>query len=99
MTPTPQTTAPCFGTLDQLARWIAETLASLEMLKADQFRLTQQPLYRQGQPCGMYYCLQGPRALSLSAVWETQSNTVLFYGSSGQRVQRIRLHRAPELAA
>ena len=79
------------STLEELAGYVAETLANLEMLKADQFQLTQQVLYRGGQPCGVHFCLQGPRALSLSAVWEMEGNTVLFYSSCGQRVRRTRL--------
>jgi hypothetical protein len=46
----------------------------------------------------MYFCLYGPRELQLSAIWETEGNSVLFYGSCGRRVQRTAL-LAPPLAA
>ncbi|MEM9656755.1 MAG: hypothetical protein AAF961_00205, partial [Planctomycetota bacterium] len=41
-----------------------------------------------GQPCGIHFCLHGPRALKLTAIWETDRNTILFYGSRGERVRR-----------
>jgi hypothetical protein len=77
--------------IDELRRFVAATLAGLENLRAEQFELSQQTLYRFGEPCGVYFRLQGPRALSLSAIWETDQNTVLFYGSCGRRMHRAKL--------
>ena len=50
-----------------------------------------------GKPCGMFFCLHGPRSVKLTAIWETQRNTVLFYGSSGERFHKIQLMQAPQL--
>ncbi len=47
----------------------------------------------------MYFCLEGPRALRLTAIWETDRNTILFYGSCGRRMQRTRLIQSPTLEA
>jgi hypothetical protein len=54
-------------TLDELRQFVADTLGRLEMLKADQFELTQQVLYRAHKRRGVLFCLHGPRALRLSA--------------------------------
>jgi hypothetical protein len=35
----------------------------------------------------------------LTAIWETDRNTVLFYGSAGERVFKTQLLQAPQLAA
>jgi hypothetical protein len=86
-------------TLEELCRFVADTLARLENLKAEHLTFTQEVLYRQGAPCGMYFCLYGPRELQLSAVWETDSNTILVYGSCGQRVERTMLLAAPAISA
>jgi hypothetical protein len=59
-------------TLEELCRFVADTLARLENLKAEHLNFTQEVLYRQGSPCGMYFCLYGPRELQLSAIWETE---------------------------
>ncbi len=85
--------------LEELHRYVADTLSDLEMLKSDQFQLSQQILHRGGKPCGIYFCLQGPRALRLSAIWETDQNSILFYGSCGRRMHRTKLLASPRLPA
>ncbi len=59
------------------------------------FNSRNEVLEKQGDPCGIYFCLHGPRSVKLIAIWETSSNSILFYGSTGERVQRIRLASAP----
>jgi hypothetical protein len=85
--------------IEELRSYVAGTLGKLEMLKAEQFELSQQLLCRGGKACGVYFQLQGPRALMLSAVWETEQNCILFYGSCGRRVHRTVLTEAPRLTA
>jgi hypothetical protein len=55
-------------------------------------------LVRNGNPCGIFFCLHGPRSVKLTAIWEIERNTILFYGSDGQRQQKTQLTSAPELA-
>ena len=86
-------------TLEEIRQYVAQTLSKLETLEADRFQLSQQVLSRAGKACGMYFCLQGPRALRLTAIWETDCNTILFYGSCGRRMQRTRLIESPTLEA
>ena len=86
-------------TLEQVHQYVAHTLSRLETLEPDRFPLTHQILNRSGKPCGIYYCLQGPRAVRLTAIWETEQNTILFYGSCGRRMQRTRLLEAPFIEA
>ncbi len=84
-------------TFDDIRQYVTETLSNLELLTPESSRLSLRLLTRSGQPCGVYFCLHGPRAVRLSAIWETDANTILFYGSRGERVQRTRLLSAPEL--
>lgn len=86
-----------FTTIEELRQYVAETLGELESLRFDQFPLTEDLLFRSGQPCAVYFCLHGPRQVRLSAVWETEANRILFYGSCGRRVQRTQLLEAPRL--
>jgi hypothetical protein len=86
-------------TLEELRRYVADTLGRLEMLKSDQFELTQQVFYRSQQPCGVLFCLHGPRALRLSAIWDTDQNRILFYGTCGRRMHSTTLVRAPTIGA
>ena len=40
---------------------------------------------RFNDPCGMYFCVHGPRSVKLTAIWETDNNRVLFYDCAGER--------------
>jgi hypothetical protein len=60
-------------------------------LLLDAFRMTEHPLLRGEKPCGILFCLHGPRAVKFTAVWETEHNTVLFYGATGERLHKIQL--------
>ena len=83
--------------LDDLRNYVHHILCQFEHLEVGAFRMTEQVLLRNGSPCGLYFCLHGPRSVRFSAIWETQDNTVLFYNSSGQRFQKTRLMAAPSL--
>jgi hypothetical protein len=83
--------------IEELRSYVAGALGKLEMLKSEQFELSQQLLCRGGKSCGVYFQLQSPRALLLSAIWETERNTILFYGSCGRRVHRTKLSESPSL--
>lgn len=59
--------------------------------------MTERVLVRGGKPCGIYFCLHGPRLLKFTAIWETDRNQVLFYGPRGERFQKTQLIEAPHL--
>ncbi len=54
-------------------------------LEKDAFQMSERMLTRKGQPCGFYFCIYGPRSVRLTAVWDLQSGTVVFYDSLGRR--------------
>lgn len=80
--------------LEDLRRYVVELMCKKEQLLSDSFKLTERVLVQNGRPCGLYFCLHGPRALKISAVWETKRNTVLFYGPTGERFQKTQLVNA-----
>ncbi len=63
--------------------------------------MTERVLLRGSKPCGIYFCLHGPRATKFTAIWETDRNQVLFYGSRGEKFLKTQLLIAPvrEIAA
>ncbi|HEY1065243.1 MAG TPA: hypothetical protein VGE52_04010 [Pirellulales bacterium] len=69
-----------------------------DQLEPDAFTITERLLTRKGKPCGMYFCLHGPRMVKFSAVWETESHTILFYGPTGERFHRTVLVGEKEAA-
>ena len=91
------TSSPVIQTLQELRDYINNILCQHNQLEVGAFPLTQRILIRADRPCGIYFCLHGPRAVRFSAIWETQRNTVLFYGSTGQRFHKIQLVEAPRL--
>ncbi len=86
-------------TLDDLRLYVNQTLCSREQLEPNAFPLSERVLVQHNRPCGMYFCLHGPRAVKFTAVWDAMRNLVMFYGSSGERFQTTRLMQAPKLAA
>jgi hypothetical protein len=91
------TTSPVIQTLDELRHYVKLAICQHNQLEVDAFPLTERILVRADRPCGIYFCLHGPRAVTFTAIWETQGNTVLFYGSTGERFQKVQLVDAPRL--
>ena len=85
--------------LDELRKFVNNTLCQQEQLEADSFPMSERLLVRKDQPCGMFFCLHGPRSVKVTAIWETDRNQLLFYDSTGQRFLRTQLLTAPTLAA
>ncbi|REK10871.1 MAG: hypothetical protein DWQ37_15640 [Planctomycetota bacterium] len=91
------TPATVIQNLDELRDYVKNILCHQSQLEVDAFPLTERVLVRADEPCGIFFCLHGPRSVKLSAIWETQRNTVLFYGSTGERFHKIHLDEAPQL--
>lgn len=83
--------------LNDLREYIYLTLCEHSQLQIGVYDMTERILVRGGTPCGLYFCLHGPRRLRSTAIWETDRNQVLFYGSDGERFQRTQLVEAPRL--
>lgn len=85
--------------LDNLRNYVQETICDHNQLEFGAFPVTERILVRGGAPCGIYFCLHGPRSVKYSAIWETDRNTVLFYGATGERFHKTQLVAAPRLDA
>jgi hypothetical protein len=77
--------------LADLREYVNETLSDLHHLQIDAFHMTERILRRGGQPCGIHFCLHGPRSVKFTAIWETDRNQILFYNATGQRSLRTQL--------
>ena len=84
--------------LHDLRQFVHHTLCEQNELERGAFQITERILVRGENPCGIFFCLHGPRNVRLTAVWESERNTVLFYSSSGERLLKTQLTAAPELA-
>src|SRR5687768_12920439 len=84
--------------LDDLRTYVHSTICQQNELQVGAFDITERILVRGERPCGIFFCLNGPRSVKLTAIWETDRNSILFYNSSGERVLKIQLRHAPCLA-
>jgi len=83
--------------LDDLREYVNTTLCQHDQLQMEAFRMTERILRRGGRPCGIYFCLHGPRSVKYTAIWETDRNQVLFYGAGGERFLKTQLLSSPRL--
>ncbi len=85
-------------TLEDLRRYVNEMLCDHDQLVVGAFQMTERLLTRCDRPCGVYFCLHGPRSVRFSAIWDALRNIVLFYGAGGERFHMTTLTAAPQLA-
>jgi hypothetical protein len=83
--------------VEELRRYVQETICNQNELEVNYFQITEKTLTRRGRPCGIFFCLHGPRSTKFTAIWETDRNTILFYGSAGQRQLKAQVSSAPRL--
>ena len=83
--------------LNELRTYVHQTICYQNELQVGAFDITERILVRGRRPCGIFFCLHGPRSVKLTAIWETDRNTILFYSSSGERVGKTQLVQAPVL--
>jgi len=86
------------NSVDQLRDFVLRTLCQQNDLEMDVFPSTERLLVRRDRPVGLQFCLHGPRNVRLMAIWEFEDHSILFYGSSGQRLGRVQLRKAARLA-
>ena len=81
--------------LEALRHHVLETLSQHDHLDPAQTPLRETVITRRGQPCGIFFELQGPRLLKSYAVWAGDENRILFYDSVGERFAESIARPAP----
>ena len=74
---------------EHLREVIHQTLCDIGQLESSQFPLNERPLTRGGDPCGVLFSVNGPRQVTLTAVWDTMKNKLFLYDSSGSRCDQV----------
>ena len=93
------TPAPKLQGLNDLRHFVNGTLCDNGQLEMGQFVMTERLLTRFRDPCGMYFCVHGPRSVKLTAIWETDNNRVLFYDCAGERFLESPVTNSDQLKA
>ena len=83
--------------LSDLRKYVHFTLCEQNELESGSFEVTEKVLVRGKKMCGILFCLHGPRSVRLTAIWETERNTILFYSSSGVRTATTHLPAIPRI--
>lgn len=81
--------------ISELSRYVDKILCLHNDLEVGGYPMTTRHLTRRGAFCGITFCLHGPRAVKLIAIWEADSNSILFFDSSGERTHRKTLSDLP----
>jgi hypothetical protein len=80
--------------LIELRQFVSRTLCQINDFEDGVFQVTERILIKCGKACGILFCLHGPRSVKSTAVWETVTNTIIFYGSTGEKIHRTQLPSA-----
>ena len=92
------TASPEIQNLEELRQYVHQTLCEQNALEFGAFPMTERILVRGAAPCGIFFCLHGPRSVRFTAIWETDRNSILFYSSNGERLHKTCLSGAPSFA-
>ncbi len=68
-----------------IRNFVHEELCNRNELMRGAFPITERIVTKRGQPCGLFFCLHGPRSVRLTAVYDFQESRVWFYDSKGKR--------------
>lgn len=64
---------------------VKDEICERHQLEKNAFPMTERIIVRQGRPCGMFFCMHGPRSLRITAVWDMARQAVILYDTLGQR--------------
>lgn len=87
---------------ESLRALVRDLLCEPDALDPDRYPMTESQLLRRGEPCGLIFCLRGPRSVRLTAIWSSDEQMLYCYNSRGERFAKraIRLDsEAPRQAA
>jgi len=88
----------CITSLDELREFVYAKLCDCDQLEPGAFPMTEHIFVRGDKPCGIHFCVHGPRSVKYTSIWETDRNSILFYSPTGERYHTTQLKEAPELA-
>ena len=72
--------------VDDLRNYISVTLCEYYELKNGAFQMTEQLLVRAGKPCGIFFCLNGPRAFDFTRHLGDRPQPDSVLRSSGRKI-------------
>ena len=89
-------TKSSISTIEELQEYVYGTICSDHELLTDAFPKSSTYLRRRGEICGIMFCVQGPRTVAFTAIWEKQKNRVFFFDPTGERYRLTDLGKTPD---
>ena len=83
---------------DELRKFVRGMLCDRDRLEPAGVPFSEAPVRRNGNVCGIYFEVQGPRLMRSHAIWAYDEHRILFYDSTGTRFAEVRLAEAPDPA-
>ena len=80
--------------LAQLRKLVSHILCQQSDFEEGIHQISERFLKRGKAVCGILFCLHGPRSVKLTAVWETENNSIRFYDSTGEKFQHMTFKHA-----
>jgi hypothetical protein len=77
--------------LDDVRKFVQQSICDQHGLEVTSAPMSERALLRGSRTCGIFFCVQGPRNVRFTAIWDQEKNAVLFYDSSGERLRRTML--------
>lgn len=74
--------------LDEVRSFVRRRICELHGLVAEAYEMSERYIHRGDRICGLYFCVHGPRSVQLTAIWDHERNTAIFYGSRGERLEQ-----------
>ncbi len=84
---------------DPLRNLVHQTLCDIGQLESSQFPLSERTLTRGGNPCGVLFSVNGPRQVTLTAVWDSIKNKIFVYDSTGNRCNQLSVEHLATVTA
>ena len=77
--------------IDDVRQFVQRAICQQNDLDAAAAPMTERMLVGRGKACGVLFCVQGPRSVTFTAIWDQEQNAVVFYDSAGRTRQRMKL--------
>jgi hypothetical protein len=69
----------------ELRDYVQQVLCLHHDLEVGSYPVSQRRLVKNGDTCGISFCVHGPRLMRLMAIWVAAANEVHFFDSAGDR--------------
>ena len=75
--------------IETLREYVQHELCDRNQLIPNEFPMSERVVSKSDKPCGIFFCVHGPRSVRLTAVYDVTRREIHFYDSNGQRSDSV----------